>query len=112
MDKQQDKGALGYAKAALEGTNIVVASIFGSTVTTCVVFIPLVFLNGMSGQMFGAMGYTIVFCMCGLPAFRDCHCAAVLYDVQAEGAFLCAGDPSSDLPAGRLPEDHAGPFKT
>ena len=58
MDKQQDKGA------ALEGTNIVVASIFGSTVTTCVVFIPLVFLNGMSGQMFGAMGYTIVFCMC------------------------------------------------
>ena len=64
MDKQQDKGALGYAKAALEGTNIVVASIFGSTVTTCVVFIPLVFLNGMGGQMFGAMGYTIVFCMC------------------------------------------------
>lgn len=64
MDKQQDKGTLGYAKAALEGTNIVVASIFGSTVTTCVVFIPLVFLNGMSGQMFGAMGYTIVFCMC------------------------------------------------
>lgn len=64
MDEQQDKGALGYAKAALEGTNIVVASIVGSTVTTCVVFIPLVFLNGMSGQMFGAMGYTIVFCMC------------------------------------------------
>ena len=64
MDKQQDKGALGYAKAALEGTNIVVASIVGSTVTTCVVFIPLVFLNGMSGQMFGSMGYTIVFCMC------------------------------------------------
>ena len=64
MDKQQDKGALSYAKAALDGTNIVVASIFGSTVTTCVVFIPLVFLNGMSGQMFGAMGYTIVFCMC------------------------------------------------
>ena len=64
MDKQEDKGALGYAKAALEGTNIVVASIFGSTVTTCVLFIPLVFLNGMSGQMFGAMGYTIVFCMC------------------------------------------------
>lgn len=64
MDKQQDKGALGYAKAALEGTNIVVSSIVGSTVTTCVVFIPLVFLNGMSGQMFGAMGYTIVFCMC------------------------------------------------
>lgn len=57
------KGLLEYARAALEGTNIVVQSILGSTVTTCVVFIPLVFLNGMSGQMFSPMGYTIIFCM-------------------------------------------------
>ena len=64
MDSAQDKGALGYAKAALEGTGIVVQSIIGSTITTCVVFIPLVFLNGMTGQMFGSMGYTIVYCMC------------------------------------------------
>ncbi|MDD3253965.1 MAG: efflux RND transporter permease subunit [Lachnospiraceae bacterium] len=64
MDQSEDKGALAYAKAALSGTNVVVMSIVGSTVTTCVVFIPLVFLNGMTGQMFGAMGYTIVFCMC------------------------------------------------
>ena len=60
----EDKGLLGYAKSALEGTNIVVQSIIGSTITTCVVFIPLVFLNGMTGQMFGPMGYTIVYCMC------------------------------------------------
>ena len=60
----KDKGALGYAKAALSGTNIVIQSIIGSTITTCVVFIPLVFLNGMTGQMFGSMGYTIVFSMC------------------------------------------------
>lgn len=64
MDTAADKGALGYAKAALEGTNIVIQSIIGSTITTCVVFIPLVFLNGMSGQMFGSMGYTIIYCMC------------------------------------------------
>ncbi len=64
MDAAKDKGVLGYAKAALEGTNIVIQSIIGSTITTCVVFIPLVFLNGMTGQMFGSMGYTIVYCMC------------------------------------------------
>lgn len=63
-EAERDKGIFGYAKSALEGTNIVVQSIIGSTITTCVVFIPLVFLNGMSGQMFGSMGYTIVFCMC------------------------------------------------
>lgn len=63
IDRMEQKGFLEYAKAALTGTNIVSQSILGSTLTTCVVFIPLVFLNGMSGQMFKPMGYTIVFCM-------------------------------------------------
>ncbi len=63
LDSMEQKGILEYAKAALSGTNIVVMSVVGSTLTTCVVFIPLVFLQGMSGQMFGPMGYTIVFCM-------------------------------------------------
>jgi len=64
IEEAEDKGALGYARAALTGTNVVVQSIIGSTITTCVVFIPLVFLNGMTGQMFGSMGYTIVISMC------------------------------------------------
>lgn len=63
IDKMEQKGFLEYAKAALEGTGIVAQSVLGSTITTCVVFIPLVFLTGMSGQMFMPMGYTIVFCM-------------------------------------------------
>lgn len=62
-DESGDKGLLGYAKSALGGTGIVLQSIIGSTVTTCVVFIPLVFLQGMTGQMFKPLGYTIVFCM-------------------------------------------------
>ena len=59
----EDKGMLGYAKCALEGTGIVIQSIIGSTITTCVVFIPLMFLQGMTGQMFKPLGFTIVFCM-------------------------------------------------
>lgn len=62
-DTCEDKGLLGYAKSALGGTGIVLQSIIGSTITTCVVFIPLVFLQGMTGQMFKPLGYTIVFCM-------------------------------------------------
>ena len=62
-DACEDKGLLGYAKSALGGTGIVLQSIIGSTITTCVVFIPLVFLQGMTGQMFKPLGYTIVFCM-------------------------------------------------
>ena len=62
--------------------------------------------------MFKPLGFTIVSSVWWPPSFRAIAIVpALLYDVQAEGAFLCAGDPSSDLPAGRLPEDHAGPFK-
>ena len=52
-----------YAKAALDGTGFVVQSIIGSTVTTCVVFLPLAFLQGMTGQLFKPLGFTLVFCM-------------------------------------------------
>lgn len=52
-----------YYEAAIEGSRIRIGSITGGTITTCVVFLPLVFLNGMSGQLFRQLGYTIVFCM-------------------------------------------------
>ncbi|MGN0371918.1 MAG: efflux RND transporter permease subunit [Enterocloster sp.] len=56
-------GFVEYMENALEGTNIVAASILGGTATTCVVFIPLAFLEGMTGQLFKPLGFTIVFCM-------------------------------------------------
>ncbi|MGN0710347.1 MAG: efflux RND transporter permease subunit [Anaerovoracaceae bacterium] len=60
---REDAKVSNYKKAALEGTRMVVNSVIGSTVTTCVVFLPLAVLNGMSGQMFKPLGFTIVFCM-------------------------------------------------
>lgn len=57
------KGIVGYREAALEGSRIVIQSIIGSTITTCVVFLPLALLSGMSGQMFMPLGFTIIFCM-------------------------------------------------
>lgn len=56
-------GLIEYMKDALEGTRIVSASVAASTITTCVVFIPLAMLEGMTGQVLGPLGYTIVFCM-------------------------------------------------
>lgn len=52
-----------YCKAALNSAKTIGASVFGSTVTTVVVFAPLGFLQGMSGQFFSPLGFTIVFCM-------------------------------------------------
>ena len=55
--------ATSFRDAALEGTRIMIASILGGTATTCVVFLPLALIQGMSGQMFKPLGFTIVFCM-------------------------------------------------
>lgn len=57
------KGIVGYREAALEGSGIVIQSIIGSTATTCVVFLPLALLEGMTGQMFMPLGFTIIFCL-------------------------------------------------
>ncbi len=52
-----------YCLAALKASKTIGASVFGSTLTTVVVFGPLGFLSGMSGQFFKPLGFTIVYCM-------------------------------------------------
>ncbi len=63
IDKMEERGFVEYAKAALDGSGVVAMSVLGSTLTTCVVFLPLTTISGMSGQMFTPLGWTIVFCM-------------------------------------------------
>lgn len=57
------KGLVGAKEAALEGSAVVLQSIIGGTATTCVVFLPLALLEGMTGQMFKPLGFTIIFCL-------------------------------------------------
>ena len=52
-----------FYDTAIEGSRTMIGSITGGTITTCVVFLPLAMLSGMSGQLFKQLGYTIVFCM-------------------------------------------------
>lgn len=60
--RKRDEG-MSYIDAAYEGTKTVIASIVASTITTIVVYLPLAMMEGMSGQMFGQLGYTIVFAL-------------------------------------------------
>ena len=62
MDEVQDERR-SRRDAAIDAVRVVGASVFGSTLTTCVVFLPLGFLKGISGQYFNPLGFTIVFCM-------------------------------------------------
>lgn len=50
-----------YYDAAIEGAKAVVNSIFGGTLTTVVVFLPMALIKGLSGQLFGQLCFTIVF---------------------------------------------------
>ena len=52
-----------YCMAALNASKVIGASVFGSTLTTVVVFAPLGFVQGMAGQFFKPLGFTIVYCM-------------------------------------------------
>lgn len=58
-----DANITDYIKTAAVATNTIGLSVFGSTLTTVVVFGPLGFLSGMSGQFFKPLGFTIVSCM-------------------------------------------------
>lgn len=52
-----------YAQSAVEGANMVYSSVIASTITTIVVFLPIALMDGMSGQLFKQVGFTIVFSM-------------------------------------------------
>ena len=52
---------LDFVNAAYEGTAVVINSVIGSTITTVIVYLPLALLEGLSGQYFKQLGYTIVF---------------------------------------------------
>ena len=57
------KEKMNFYDAAIEGSRTMIGAITGGTVTTCVVFLPLALLSGLSGQLFKQLGFTIVFCM-------------------------------------------------
>jgi len=48
-------------RAVLRGTSEVGSAVVASTLTSIAVFFPMVFVEGVSGQMFGDLGLTVVF---------------------------------------------------
>ena len=50
-----------FADAAIEGADLVNSSVIASTLTTVVVFLPIALMDGMSGQLFKEVGFTIVY---------------------------------------------------
>ena len=52
-----------YGDAAFEACKVVMNSVIASTITTVVVYLPLSVMKGLVGQIFGQLGFTIVFAL-------------------------------------------------
>lgn len=57
-DEEED-----FQEAAFRGTKAVTMSIIASTITTCVVYLPMALVEDLVGQIFGQLCFTIVFAM-------------------------------------------------
>ncbi|HUP49235.1 MAG TPA: efflux RND transporter permease subunit, partial [Thermoanaerobaculia bacterium] len=60
--KREEQGA-GAAQAASSGTRDVAGAIIASTLTTCVIFVPVVFTRTTSGALFQALALVVVFAL-------------------------------------------------
>jgi len=60
VQRQRDKG-LGDVEAAVTGASQVGRAVVASTMTTICVFLPIVFVEGVAGQLFGDQAMTVTF---------------------------------------------------
>jgi HAE1 family hydrophobic/amphiphilic exporter-1 len=98
--RRQEKG-LDFKEAAYEGTKEVTASIIASTITTIVVYLPLATMDGLCGQLFYPLGFTIVFAM-----LSSLIAAMMLVPLFY---YIVKPVPKDNLPIDRLLEKvHAG----
>ncbi|MEX1369286.1 MAG: efflux RND transporter permease subunit [Nannocystaceae bacterium] len=73
--------------ATLRGAQEVGSAVFASTLTTIAVFFPMVFVEGVAGQMFGDLGLAVVFSLLASLAV-----ALFLIPMLASRTGLAAGD--------------------
>jgi HAE1 family hydrophobic/amphiphilic exporter-1 len=100
-------------QATIRGVSEVGAAVFSSTLTTVAVFFPIVFVEGVAGQIFGDMALTVVFSLLA-------SLAVALFLIpmlsSRESSKFTAGIKSGDFKNQNFfeypAEDHAADFPT
>ncbi|MDV6234457.1 efflux RND transporter permease subunit [Leptospira ellisii] len=72
--------------ASIEGTKEVFGSILGSTITSVVVFLPIIFVEGIAAEIFGEFALTISFSL-----ISSLFTSATLVPVLAQYKFFSSG---------------------
>jgi len=57
----RELGGRSFRERVIQGAELVTSSVIASTLTTVVVFLPIAMIDGISGQLFHDVAYTIVF---------------------------------------------------
>jgi len=85
---------LTFQEAALKGSGVMAMSVFGSTLTTIVVYAPLTTTQGMTGQMNQPLCFTIIFTMI----------ASMISALTVVPLFFCKIQPKEkkEIPMNRL----------
>ena len=106
--RQRQQGKRTLIDAALVGTRQVSGAIVAATLTTCVIFLPVVFMRTTSGQLFQTLALVVVFALaCSLlvaltlvPMLAS-RFMTVQPDGQGEAEGADAGDGADVIPTGR-----------
>ena len=61
--RSRERDGLDGPRAAVEGTGQVSSAVIASTITTLVIFLPLVFVEGITGMMFKPLAYVVGFAL-------------------------------------------------
>lgn len=88
--RNQEKG-MAVREAAITGTSEVAGAVMASTLTTIVVFLPIVYLHGASGELFKDQAWTVTFSLIS-SLFVAIWVIPMLYDRIAGRSDRGAGD--------------------
>lgn len=91
--RNQEKG-LSIREAAIKGTSEVAGAVIASTLTTIVVFLPIVYLHGASGELFKDQAWTVTFSLVS-SLFVAILVIPMLYDRLMKGKKSSEGDKAS-----------------
>ena len=103
--RERDAG-LSPIEASRAGTDRVGRAVVASTLTTVAVFIPIVFVQGIAGQLFGDQAWTVSFAL--LASLIVALTLIPMLAGRGEGARARMGSTADAGSAGEKPEDRMG----
>lgn len=101
-------------EAARKGSSEVAVAVMASTLTTLAVFVPVLFVSGIAGEMFGQLGLVLSFALASslvvAMTFVPMACSKFLKP-RSTGDMPSGNTPSDNIPSGALGIVRKNPIK-